>query len=88
MAKAANAFSAAIEDTPSDSRELLARVEFAPDSDAGMESMLGFRQDLGFAGSVQSVAAVSMHPEVDGPAGQEGLDEAVVRKRGDDAAWR
>jgi len=72
-------FSAAVEDTPSDSRELLARVDFAPDSDAGMESMLGFRQDLGFAGSVQSVAAVSMHPEVDGPAGQQGLEEAVFR---------
>jgi len=40
---------AAIEDTPSDSRELLARVEFDPSSNAGMESMLGFRQDLGFA---------------------------------------
>ena len=33
-----------------------------PDTDAGMESMLGFRQDLGFAGSVQSVAAVAIHP--------------------------
>jgi hypothetical protein len=72
-------FSVAVEDTPSDSRELLARVDFAPDSDAGMESMLGFRQDLGFAGSVQSVAAVAVHPEIDGPAGQAGLDEAAVR---------
>jgi hypothetical protein len=43
-----------------------------------MESMLGFRQDLGFAGSVQSVAAVALHPEVDA-AGSEGLDEAAVR---------
>ena len=51
-------FSTSVEDTPADSRELLARVDFAPGSDAGMESMLGFRQDLGFAGSVQSVAAV------------------------------
>ncbi len=57
--------SAAVEETPSDSRELLARVDFAPDTDAGMESMLGFRQDLGFAGSVQSVAAVAIHPEID-----------------------
>ena len=72
-------FSAAVEDTPSDSRELLARVDFAPDSDAGMESMLGFRQDLGFAGSVQSVAAVSFHPQVDGPDGEDGVDEAVFR---------
>jgi hypothetical protein len=72
-------FSIAVEDTPSDSRELLARVDFAPNSDAGMESMLGFRQDLGFAGSVQSVAAVAVHPEMDGPGGQEGLDEAAVR---------
>ena len=54
---------ASVENTPSDSRELLARVDFAPDTDAGMESMLGFRQDLGFAGSVQSVAAVAVHPE-------------------------
>ena len=58
---------AAVEDTPTDSRELLARVDFAPDTDAGMESMLGFRQDLGFAGSVQSVAAVAIHPEIEGP---------------------
>jgi hypothetical protein len=72
-------FSAAVEDTPSDSRELLARVDFAPDTDAGMESMLGFRQDLGFAGSVQSVAAVAIHPEIDGPGGEEGLDEAAIR---------
>ena len=77
-------FSASVEETPSNSRELLARVDFAPDTDAGMESMLGFRQDLGFAGSVQSVAAVAIHPEVDaagleGSAGAEGLDEAAIR---------
>jgi hypothetical protein len=71
-------FSAAVEETPSDSRELLARVDFAPNSDAGMESMLGFRQDLGYAGSVQSVAAVAIHPEVDA-AGAEGLDEGAIR---------
>jgi len=70
--------SAAVEETPSDSRELLARVDFAPDTDAGMESMLGFRQDLGFAGSVQSVAAVALHPDVSAGGG-EGLDEAAVR---------
>jgi hypothetical protein len=70
-------FTASVEDTPSDSRELLARVDFAPDTDAGMESMLGFRQDLGFAGSVQSVAAVSIHPEIEGSNGQ-GLDEAAM----------
>ena len=70
--------SAAVEETPSDSRELLARVDFAPNTDAGMESMLGFRQDLGFAGSVQSVAAVAVHPEIDG-SGAEELDEAAVR---------
>jgi len=69
---------AAVEDTPSDSRELLARVDFAPDSDQGMESMLGFRQDLGFAGSVQSVAAVAIHPEVD-TSNAAGLDEAALR---------
>ena len=76
--------SATVEETPSNSRELLARVDFAPDTDAGMESMLGFRQDLGFSGSVQSVAAVAIHPEVDaagleGAAGGEGLDEAAIR---------
>lgn len=57
-------FSTAVEDTPSSSRELLARVDFAPDTDAGMESMLGFRQDLGIAGSVQSVAAIAIQPQV------------------------
>jgi hypothetical protein len=71
-------FSATVEDTPSNSRELLARVDFAPNTDAGMESMLGFRQDLGFAGSVQSVAAVAIHPEIENSGG-EGLDEAAIR---------
>jgi hypothetical protein len=43
-----------------------------------MESMLGFRQDLGFAGSVQSVAAVSVHPDIE--SGNSGdLDEAAIR---------
>lgn len=69
---------AAIENTPSDSRELLARVDFAPGTDAGMESMLGFRQDLGFAGSVQTLAAVAIHPEMEG-SGDQGLDEAAIR---------
>ena len=72
-------FSATVEDTPSDSRELLARVDFAPNTDGAMESMLGFRQDLGFAGSVQSVAAVGLHPEIDGPGGEQGLDDAAIR---------
>jgi Carboxypeptidase regulatory-like domain len=67
-----------VEETPSDSRELLARVDFAPGTDASMESLLGFRQELGFAGSVQSVAAVSIHPEVEG-GGADGLNEAAVR---------
>jgi hypothetical protein len=70
--------SAAIEETPSDSRELLARVDFDPGTSGGMESMLGFRQDLGFAGAVQTVAAVALHPEVTA-GGSEGLDEAAVR---------
>ncbi|MGA2218230.1 MAG: carboxypeptidase-like regulatory domain-containing protein [Terracidiphilus sp.] len=84
-------YSAVVEDTPSNSRELLARVDFAPGTDGDMESMLGFRQDLGFAGSVQSVAAVAIHPEVNDAeyagggtragsgAGAGGLDEAAVR---------
>ena len=71
-------FTASVEDTPSNSRELLARVDFAPNTDAGMESMLGFRQDLGFAGSVESMAAISIHPVVEGSGG-EGLDEAALR---------
>ena len=71
-------FSTAVEDTPSSSRELLARVDFAPGSDAGMESMLGFRQDLGFAGSVESVAAVAFDPEVESGS-NAGLEEASVR---------
>jgi hypothetical protein len=66
-----------VEDTPSDSRELLAHVDFAPGTDASIESTLGFRQELGFAGSVQSVGAVSIHPEVVG-GGAEGLNEAAV----------
>jgi hypothetical protein len=71
-------FSATVEDTPSTSRELLARVDFAPDSEAGMESMLGFRQDLGYAGSVQSMATVVLQPEMSSD-GAEGLDEAILR---------
>lgn len=77
-------FSATVEETPSDSRELLARVDFDPQTDAGMESMLGFRQDLGFAGSVQSVGAVAIHPEIEsagdqGTTGAAGVEEAAVR---------
>lgn len=70
--------SAAVIETPTDSRELLAHVDFAPGSNGGIESMLGFRQDLGFAGSVQSVAAVALHPEMSA-GGAEGMDEAAIR---------
>ncbi len=70
--------SASLEETPADSKELLARVDFSPDSNAGMESMLGFRQDLGYAGSVQSVAAIAVQPEVSGPDGGS-LQEWVVK---------
>jgi len=70
--------SASVEDTPADSRELLARVDFEPGSDGSMESMLGFRQDLGFAGAVESVAAVTVDPDVES-AGGSGLDEAAIR---------
>lgn len=70
---------AAVQNTPSTSRELLARVDFAPNTDAAMESMLGFSQDLGFAGSVQSVAAVAVHPDIADGAGAENLDEAAIR---------
>jgi hypothetical protein len=70
--------SVGVEDTPANSKELLAQVDFDPGSDAGMESMLGFRQDLGFAGSVESVAAVAIHPAID-TAGSDGLDEAAIR---------
>jgi hypothetical protein len=70
-------FSASVEDTPNDSRELLARVDFDPGTDAGMESMLGFRQELGLAGSVQSVAAVAIHPEV-GTGPGRGLEQAAL----------
>jgi hypothetical protein len=69
---------AMVEETPADSRELLAQVDFDPGSNAGMESMLGFRQDLGFAGSVQTVGAVAIHPEIDS-TGSQGLDEAAIR---------
>ena len=70
-------YSAAVQDTPSGSRELLARVDFSPNSSAGMESMLGFSQDLGIAGSVQSVASVSIHPDVSSGDGQ-GLDAIAL----------
>jgi hypothetical protein len=70
--------SASLEETPSNSRELLASVEFDPESDSGTESMLGFRQELGFAGSVQSVAAMALQPEISA-AGNEGLDEVALR---------
>ena len=69
---------ASLEQVPSDRRELLAEVDFDPATNAGMESMLGIRQDLGFAGSVQSVAAVSIHPEIES-AGSDGLSEAAMR---------
>jgi hypothetical protein len=72
--------SATVEQTPSNSRELLASVDFAPGTDAGMESMLGFRQDLGFAGSVQSVATFAVHPEMEAGEG-EGLDTVAVHSR-------
>jgi Carboxypeptidase regulatory-like domain len=78
FAESGERVSATVEETPADSRELLAQVDFDPGSDAGLESTLGFRQDLGFAGSVESVAAVAIHPEVDA-AGSEGLDEAAMR---------
>ena len=70
--------SVAMEETPSNSRELLASVDFDPESNAGTESMLGLRQELGLAGSVQSVAAVALHPEMEA-AGSEGLDEVDLR---------
>lgn len=66
-----------VQNTPSSSRELLARVDFNPSTDAGMESMLGFQQDLGMAGSVQSMAAVAIHPEIASQAGT-GLQEAAI----------
>jgi hypothetical protein len=71
-------FTANVENTPSNSRALLAQVDFSPNSNAGMESMLGFRQDLGFAGSVESMAAISIHPVIEG-AGAEGLEEVGMR---------
>jgi hypothetical protein len=71
---------AEVEETPSASRELLARVEFEPGSDGEMESMLGFRQDLGLAGNVESMAAVTMHPEVEAPDGA-GMRSAMMETR-------
>ena len=65
---------ASIADTPRESRELLAQVDFAPGSNGSMESMLGFEQDLGYVGSVQSVAAFAIEPSVVG-AGSSGIEE-------------
>lgn len=70
-------FTATVEDTPQNSRELLARVDFDPHTNAGMESMLGFRQDLGYAGSVQSMAAVAIDPQLEG-AGAAGVSEFAL----------
>jgi hypothetical protein len=70
--------SAAVEETPANSRELLAQVDFDPASDAGLESTLGFRQDLGFAGSVETVGAVAVHPAME-TDGSHGLNEAAIR---------
>ena len=70
--------SATVEETPANSRALLAQVDFDPASDAGIESMLGFRQDLGFAGSVETVGSVAIRPEIM-TDGSQGLDEASVR---------
>jgi hypothetical protein len=70
--------SATVEDTPAGSQEFLARVDFAPNTNGAMESMLGFKQDLGFAGSVQSVAAIAIEPEVVGPDGDGGTNEAAM----------
>lgn len=67
-----------MQSTPSEDRELLASVDFEPGTDGEKESMLGFRQDLGYAGAVQSVAAIAIHPEIQDGAG-EGLAEATVR---------
>jgi hypothetical protein len=65
-------------DTPTASQSLLAQVDFAPDSNAGIESRLGFRQDLGYAGSVQSLAEISIHPEIVSAAG-DGIALAGVQ---------
>ncbi len=73
---------AEIEETPSDSRTLLARVDFEPGTNGEISSMLGFRQDLGLAGNVESLAAFSMHPEVTGPGSENsGVDEAMMESR-------
>ena len=76
-----------IEETPSDSRTLLARVDFEPGTDGNLSSMLGFRQDLGLAGNVESLAAVALHPEIEAPgpenSGPEnsGVAEAMMESQ-------
>jgi hypothetical protein len=70
-----------VEETPANSRELLAQRGFCAGTDAGMESMLGFRQDLGFAGSVQSVAAVAIHPEIERPGAKGWTRRRCARGR-------
>ncbi len=75
-------FTAMAEDTPTNSRELLARADFAPNTDAGMESML-VEQDLDRR--VSAIGGwVAIHPEIeseggDGAANGEGSDEAAIR---------
>jgi len=71
---------AEIEETPSDSRTLLARVDFEPGTNNELESMLGFRQDLGLAGDVESLAAVALHSEITGPGSENpGVEEAMMQ---------
>src|SRR3569833_2709703 len=54
-------FTASVEDTPSESRELLARVDFAPNSNEGMESRRGGRRGRGGAGAGGARAASAGH---------------------------
>ena len=70
--------STSLKSTPAGSRELLAQVDFSPNTNAGMNSMLGFSQDLGFAGSVQSLAGISIQPDIETGSGS-GLEELTAR---------
>ena len=73
-------FSAAVEDTPSDSRELLARVDFAPGHRCrhGIDARLPPGSGLCRLGAIGGRRRHSSR-RWRAPSGEEGLDEAAIR---------
>ena len=72
-------FSATVEDTPSDSRELLARVDFAPEHGWRDGIHARFPSGSGVCGFGSIGSGSCLHPEIDGPGGEQGLEDAAIR---------